>query len=81
MIWVLVGVAVWIVLAVLGALLLCRAIHLADVASSGEPASVDDDERQDAGPGRPAECVPAECVPAGKRPRRRGPTRLPRSLP
>jgi hypothetical protein len=74
MTWVLVGVAAWIVLAVLGALLLCRAIHLADVASSGEPDAVVDDERPDADPGRPAECLPA-----GERPRRRGRTRLPRS--
>jgi hypothetical protein len=74
MIWVLVGVAVWIVLAVLGALLLCRAIHLADVASSGEPDVVEDDERPDADPGRPAECLPA-CM----RLRLRGRTRLPRS--
>ena len=72
--WVLVGGAVWIVLAVLGALLLCRAIHLADVASSGEPDVVVDDEQPDAGPG-----CPVECLPAGTRPRRRGRTRLPRS--
>jgi hypothetical protein len=44
MIWVLVGVAIWIALAVLGAVLIGRAIHLADVASPDEPNVVVDEQ-------------------------------------
>jgi hypothetical protein len=58
MIWVLVGVAVWLVLAVLGAVLIGRGIHLADVASPDQPNVAVDDQ--------PA----AESAHLGVRPRR-----------
>jgi hypothetical protein len=41
--WVLIGVAAWVVLAVAGALLIGRAIHLADRRSGRSPNFVVDD--------------------------------------
>ena len=64
MIWVLVGVAVWLVLAALGALLVGRAIHLRDTASPDQPKVVVDDEAADVPAGHQA--PPRVHAPAGE---------------
>jgi hypothetical protein len=64
MTWVLVGVAVWLVLAALGALLVGRAIHLADAASPDQPNVVVDDDAADVPARHPT--PPRVHAPAGR---------------